>query len=374
MTDAPRTASDETTYPARFAAPRRDSVVHAASQATGAIGWTRDLPPDAGRELLVWSGQVVVVGQKTVALHGKDGHRLWERARRQSSPVALGNGAMYLETQSRFLQAVRPSNELQLDDAPLPGVGGNETFLELLWPRQDDFIVASTLPDPKYDSEASGPKPRPIISGLRVTYGSRMGAWKKTYEGTLTLPPLFVPEKARWIASASDKVISVNVDTEEEKRFTLPIDKAMDWSADPTGVLAVLGMHKGKKVLLAVDAAGAEKWRFVDEAAADTWAPGQPPIGAASGRLVALTSHRVLAFDAGKLAWQIDLQPEAPRRATMLKDGSLLVTSGPTLRKIDASGAKRFALTLPAEIVTSPVVDAAGTIYVATASQLFSIR
>jgi outer membrane protein assembly factor BamB len=376
MTDAPPTPSDEATYPVRFASPRRDSVVHARSAATGVLGWTEDLPADEApqRELLVWNGQVLVVGLRTVALHGKDGHRLWERPHRPSSPVAVGNGNLYLETQAYFLQAVRPSNELSLDDAPLPCIGGNETFLALLWPRHDDFIVAATMPDPKFDSEDRGPEPKPFLSGCRARYGSRIGDWAEDYDGRLMLPPLFVPEKSRWVVSASHKVISVDVDTAEEKRFDLPIDEAKDWSADPAGVLAVTGMHKGKKVVLAVDVEGVEKWRFIDDAHAEPWVPGQPPIGAASGRLIVLMSHRVLAFDAGKLAWQFELPFESPSRATLLDDGSLLVTGGRTLRKVDASGVERFLVPLPAEIVSSPVVDAAGTIYVASASQLFSIH
>jgi hypothetical protein len=355
-------------------------MVHANSHATGAIAWTQDLaaPP---RDLLVWAGQVLVVAQETVALHGKDGRRLWERARRSGSPVALGNGRLYLESQSHFLQVVEPSDELAVEKAPLPGLEGSETFLEMIWPRKDDFVVATTMPDPTYDSEEPGPRPKPLITVSRVRYGNNTGDLAEDFEGRLKLPSLFLPERSRWLGLAGNTVISADVQTEKVKRFPLPIDEAVEWSAEPAGLVAVAGTDKGKKVLVAVDVDGAEKWRWVDdgpgEAAAgrpDRWVKDQPPVGAASGRLVVLTTERILAFDGGKLAWQSYVHSEVPGRATLLADGGLLVTSGATLRRIDAANPGGFWRTLPAAIVTSPVVDAEGTIYVATATQLFAIR
>ena len=100
MTDAD-TPPDGTTYPARFAGPRRDSAIHATTKATGAIRWARDLPADTSRELLVWGGQVLVVGSTMLGLHGKDGHRLWERPHREGSPVAVGNGNLYRSEERR---------------------------------------------------------------------------------------------------------------------------------------------------------------------------------------------------------------------------------------------------------------------------------
>jgi outer membrane protein assembly factor BamB len=349
--------------------------VAVGSSAAGVIRWKAELADGdvERRDVLIWNGQILVVTPTAVALHGKDGALLWQRAPRAGSPVAIGNDNTYFETPAHFLQAVRIDDEPSLEDAPLPGISGNDSFLELLWPREKDFIVTATLPDPKYDAEGSDPEPKPQVFGRRVAYGSRSGAWAAVYTGTLKLAPLFVPEAARWIVHL-DRVISVDVDRDDEKRFDLAVDRVLDWSADPAASLAVLGTVKGKKVVLQVDAEGVEKWRYVDETRTDVWAEGQPPIGSASGRLVLLTSQRVLAFDAGKLAWHVDFDRERPRRGTLLADGSVLVTSGHTLRKLDAAGAERFAVALPADIVTSPVVDAAGAIYVATASELFSIR
>lgn len=375
MTDTPQTPADTTTWPAPYAGPRRDSAVRVTSSATGAIRWTQDLTPETlgARDLLVWDGHVLVVGPSVVALHGPDGALLWQRSHREKSPVALANGLAYLETPSYFLQSVRLSNELVLDDAPLPGISGGETFLELLWPREGDFIVTTTMPDPTYDSEDDAPPPTPFLSVDRVIYKSRIGTLSKNYDGTLKLPPLFVPERSRWFGATDAHLMSVDVDEGTDARFVSPIERTADWSADPTGTVALAGTHHDVLTLVAIDLQGHEQWRFTDASATDFWTAGQPPVGAASGRLVALTSQRVLAFDAGQLAWQVDLRTETPRRATMLGDGSLLVTSGKNLRKLDATGQEVFVTELPGVIVTSPVVDAAGTIYVATATQLVAV-
>lgn len=375
MTEPPTTPADTTTWPAPFAGPRRDSVVPVTSSATGAIRWTQDLTPETvgARDLLVWDGHVLVVGPSVMALHGRDGGLLWERSHREKSPVAVANGLVYLETPAYFLKSVRLSNEVVLDDAPLPGISGSETFLELLWPREGDFIITTTMPDPTYDSEDDAPPPTPYLSVIRVIYGSRVGALSKNCDGTLALPALFVPEKSRCLCAADAKLISVDVDEGTDARFVSPIERPLNWSADHSGKVALAGTHHDVLTLVAIDLDGNEQWRFTDPSATDFWATGQPPVGAASGRLVALTSQRVLAFDAGQLAWQVDLRSESPRRATMLGDNAVLVTSGKNLRKLDANGQEVFVVELPDAIVTSPVVDAAGTIYVATATQLIAI-
>lgn len=387
-------------YPVAFASPRRDSVVPAATSARGVLAWEADLAGGSAvslTSLLLWDGHLVVATPQAVSILGAEGAPLWDVAHRPGSPVAIGNGNLYVETRRLHLEARDLSGEAVLEGAPLPGVSNLELHLTLLWPREEDFIVGSTMPDPKFDSEDAGEAPTPTVEGRRVLYGSRSGEWSGTLEGTLRLPTLFVPETSRSIG-CTNRVLSVDVERDEAKTFALPAENARDWSVDPGGTLAVIGASEGTNVLTAIDPAGEVKWRFVDRHGAETWVHGQPPVGSASGRLFVLAPRRVFAFDAGTLAWQYDLTAEAlrhgareaggglvdaqdrplaldtVRRASVLSDGSLLVTGARSLRCINPAGGERFLVTLPGDVVSSPIVNHDGTIYVATSSRVFAIR
>ena len=371
----------KTTWPVRFGSPRRDCASPARTAANGEVAWSRDLGIPAegdGPELLVWEGRVLAAGGGRIALFSAAGDRLWQRDTRPS-PVAVANGLAYHESRERYLEAVDPANALVLAKASLPGIGDDEFFLTLLWPRERDFVTASYVPDPKYDSEEEDAGPlRPLVFGHRTVYGNRTGAWGETYEGVQTLPPLFLPESSRWIASLDDGVVVVDVDVDEKNevaRFRLPVGTPVEWSADAAGVLCVEGLQEGRKTLVALTSDGKERWRWTEESSEDPWAPGQPPIRSGAARVWALTETRVLAFDDGTPAWAADAAPAGGRRrATALADGSLLVAGGPVLRRLDDRGRETLRVTLDQPILSSPVVDADGAIYVATATKLVKIR
>lgn len=120
--------------------------------------------------------------------------------------------------------------------------------------------------------------------------------------------------------------------------------------------------------------AGEEQWRWVDREKDDRWVTAQPPIRSVSQRVYALTGGRVLAIEQGKLLWQYQVKDEILRHGSSLADGSLLVTVGKTLIHLDSAGNELFSASLDDEILTPPVVDAEGNIYVATASHLVKIK
>jgi hypothetical protein len=374
-------------------------MVQASAKIKGSVSWTSVLPSPQKQsvDLLLWRDHLVVVTPDGFSLHDVAGKMLWQRPRRFDAALAIANEAIYTESRANFLQAVTLDNEFRLADAPLPGISGSETFLRMLWPRTDDFIVASTLPDPKYDAEELGEGAVPELYGLRVRYGSRFGEWNGTYKGTLNLAPLFSPESATWLAFTHE-VVAVNVDTEAEKKFPIGMDTPIEWSVDALGNLAVIGQDHGKNVALALDRNGRELWRYDQNDATEAWANTQPPIGSAAARLFVLTSRRVLALDAGRLAWIFDAGSESLRHgastsdgtfevqdgkliskvqlrhASGLGDGTLLVVANNTMWHVDANGQRLSTTVLPEAIVCPPVVDSAGHVYVASLNAIYKIE
>jgi hypothetical protein len=340
------------------------------------VAWSTALKMPAAEtpsDILVYEGDVAVVGPRSTVLFGAAGKRLWEGSRRGGSPVAVGNGLLYYESPEHYLEALNHAGEVALRRVPFPGLGDDEFTVSLLWPREKDFVSVVTQPDPKYDSEGSEPL-RPRELARRTVYGQRTGEWGKNYEGREVLPPLFVPQTEQ-LALGLEEVISIDLKTAHETRFPMPFgDDVVSWSADTTGLLCFMGHEGGHKVLLALTSDGAEQWRWSD-GAGDRWGAEQSPIRARGGRVYAFTTDRILALDGPKLAWQAGIGPvDPPRFGTALSDGSLLVATRRGVRCFDPAGKQQFAVTLAGEVVAAPVVDATGNVYAVTATELVQIR
>ena len=101
------------------------------------------------------------------------------------------------------------------------------------------------------------------------------------------------------------------------------------------------------------------------------WISVQPPIQAGGGRVYVLSEQKVLALENGKLIWTY--AAEGLRHGTVLEDRSLLITAGKSLQHVGSNGAKIFSINTADDILSPPVVDAEGHIYVATSKQVLRI-
>jgi hypothetical protein len=346
---------------------------------------------------LLWEGGVVAVAGFGFAFFGKDGQRLWERRKNGNGPVTAFAERLYYQNADFGLDAVTASNETPLVGAPLPGVANAEFQVRLLWPGAEEFVMATFAEAEQPEPENLGVQPQPMISGRRTVYGQAMGRWAEDYSGFQRLPPLFVPELNRLLVGF-DEVKIVDVQSEAKlPGFKLPLQEHVNWSADPEGGLCILGYDaEDKKAIVGLSASGEESWRWTDENGSDRWAGDQPPIRAKDGRIYALTEGRVFAIEQGALLWSFDarsdsllhgatrdggtfkISPEGElqatetlRHGTSLSDGSLLLTGGRTLRHLDPKGVKVRSIALGEDILTPPVVDADGALYLATANTLF---
>lgn len=371
-----------TTYPALHGGPARAGLAAAAATATGLVEWSRkleldrppeldgDAEPDVARGLLIWEGNVVVVSGTSFAAFDASGKpRLRREALRGSSPAAGASGLLYFATESCLLSALDPDGVAVLEDAPLPGVAGDEISLSLLWPRERDFVVAAFWPgrDPEQES---------YLTWRRAVYEARIGLVGDTIREELLLPPLFVPTLSRLVLAGST-VHSIDVEQPhaDTTSFAIPLDEPEEWSADDRGVLCVLGTSHGQRAAVALDpVTGTELWRLEEAGPGGApWLGAQPPIRPSDARVFVLANDEVLALDRGVLRWRREARGGA-LHGTALGDGSLLLAAGRTLALLDGDdGRERWSLTLEEGIVAPPVVDLAGNVYVATSGLLVRI-
>ena len=369
--------TQETTYPTKFCRPDRGCMIPVLPKAGGQVAWSSQLDfasPQAKADLLISEGHVVVTGADEIILFSSGGDRLWKRVKRMGSPAAVANGLIYYESREHYLEAVGRENQPALDKAPFPSVDSDEFEVTLLWPRRTDFVSAVYLAEPTYDTEESEvDAPEPELSLRLTNYGDIIGKWGEDYEGVPELIPLYIPELENLVFSIGE-VVTVDLKLEQEtSRFKAPLEPLVDWSGDSAGILCITGYHDDRKTLLAISLDGQEKWRWTDVENPDRWVAAQPPIR--SGRRVyALTSNRVLAIEQGRLLWEYQVKQGPAKHGSSLADGSVLVTAGRTLVHVDPSGNERFSVSVDKDILSMPVADAAGDIYVATATHLVKIK
>ena len=395
-------------YPVRFASARRDSALAVLTTATGKVVWSKetgkttsaDWPPT----VLVWGDRLLVASAPDMVLFDSRGERLWTRQKQIATPVASAQGKLYFKAKSRFLEALDGADQPVLKDAPFPGATSADVKVDLFWPREDDFVAVLADPGDSEVSDGSSPDtplapPKAII--LRNRYPTTYGDWQLALKGLQTMTPLFVPER-QIVALMFDDLVRIDLlKRQQVSAFKVPLATRTEWSVDADEVYCFTGYEEsspGKtKVLMALSADGRELWRWTDSTNNDTWAVRQPPIRAMGGRVYALTQGRVLAVEQGKLVWQYDTRSDSLqhgakvdsgsfeikdgrllatgslRHGSVLGDGSLLVTGGKTLHHLSAAGRKLFSVSVDSDILSPPVVDADGHIYVATATHLIRI-
>jgi len=353
--------SSTSPYPVKYASVRRDCCMSVRTEAKGRVAWAIEMAsPASPRDgLLVLGNTVIRTTPDGIVCFASDGKELWKRRTRTGSPVAAANGLLYYGNQMNYLEAVTGENRLQLEPVHIPDLPSEEYIMTLLWPRGEDFVTATYMPEPTYDTEDPDEEPpSPVVMIGRTVYGQMTSEWGGEFEGEQPLPPIYIPALDHCVI-ATDQVVSVNMKTEQETaRFALPIDDPVNWSADPEGTLCITGYEEEHKVLLAMSLAGEEKWRWVDREKDDRWVSAQPPIRSEGQRVYVLTSTRVLAVEQGNLLWEYEVEDQILRHGSSLADGSLLVTAGKTLIHLDRDGRQLFSVSLENEILTPPVVDA----------------
>ena len=391
-------------YPILFASPGRTSTLNATTPAKGILGWSQLIGTTSSPEwpptVLVWGDWPVVVTPTHLTVFDSQGARLWTRERQIGTPAAVAGGHLYFKGKHRFIDAVDSRFQPVLNQAPFPGAMSAAVRVSLFWPREADFIAVLQVPGDGEVPEGSPPDTvlaQPYTTLLKNRYPTTYGDWRIDLPGELRLPPLLLPER-HVMAVANTEVVRVDIERFEElSRFPLPLPDLVDWSVSADEVYTFTGYEKKHKTLLAVTATGSVLWLWTDTADTDRWAAQQPPVRASGGRIYALTDGRVLAFEKGQLLWAFDARDAALkhgakvdegsfeikdgrllargklRHASALADGSLLVTGNRTLHHLSPTGRVVFQVTIDEDILSPPVVDGEGRIYIASASRLMRI-
>jgi hypothetical protein len=360
----------QSTYPVEHAGPARRCSVKVRFSGTGKLVWSCQVNGEEANEsvtgLILWDDHPVVTFTSTVCVFMPGGAKLWERRRLPGSPVAVANGMLYYENRNCRLDAANLHNELVLDNVPLPRAMNAEFRVRLLWPMKEVMLMSAFWPGREPDQE-------PDILWDRTVYGQRFGEEGGNIREWLFVAPLYIPEQDL-LCFCANRIECLRTEIGDEAVvFNKPLEKLVDWHADADGSFCFTGYMGKNKAIVRLSPSGTEIWRWVDSEGTDQWIEGQPPVWAPNGMLYVLADKRLIAFRNGKLSWQTESRDAPFRRATSLCDGSVLATMGSKLIHLSTKGKKRVSVEVDGEIITAPVVDSSGHVYLATKTHLIRI-
>jgi hypothetical protein len=417
--------TEPTLYPIKHGDTGRGGVTEGATAATGRVVWSeptgKESTPYWPADVLIWEGQPLVSTYDALVLFDREGKRRWDRRKDGGvSPAVTTDGLLCYRSHERFIDSVDLEGRPRLKAAPFPGATSNVVTVKSFWPRPKDFIaVLHRRPGDDKRLRPGDSDDLPLPSGrvivLRNDYPTPYGDWSVDFDAKQALDALLVPGHAIVALALGHDIVRVapeQPDETELSRFASPVAEMVEWSVDAGEIYTMTGYgekpggdrgeghegERGPKLLVAFTAEGKTLWRWTEDEESDAWAAPQPPIRLKDDRVCVLTEGRVLVVKGGELVWSFDLRSDmlrhgspiddgsfeikdgkllakaTARHGTGLADGSLLVTAGKWLFHLGHDGKKLFSVALNADILSTPVVDAEGSVYATTATHLFKIQ
>lgn len=356
-------------YPTYFANTMRNSFVNRSTRISGSPEWKAGKPAsdeDQPRALFTWADHVAVESESTLRLFDKNVTQLWSRTKAGGSPAAVGDSLAYYQDEQFYLTGVDIGGKARLSDADFPNAVDPAFQVALLAPRKDDFLAVI-----QFTGGPEGLSPKVYVEATR--YGRNLSAWVKELDGTQVLEPLYIPAQERLIVFLDD-IIFFDANTGNEISRHPYIIAPAGCCADTSGNLYMIGAPAGKNMLVMMSAAGQEVWRWEDNSSSAPVKNGRRPILGTANQVFLLIGTSVIALTAGKQDWTFDTEGPSPDYGTALADGSLLVTAGNMLYRLDNEGNAVLEADAESRILTPPVIDAEGSIFVATASELLRLK
>lgn len=365
------------TYPVIFADARRSSFIDARSESEGFLTWKKFFHDDSKvpfdpRAILIGDKRVLVYSGDMIIEFDSEGKRLWSKPIREGSPVSIRNDQL-------FYRKIDAIDELAAVDFNGRDVQQTMWILEsdnacnpvYIEPLDKDFMALCLCTAPPEQG-------RPAFVFYKKKYETEKFIWVDNIAGRPAAAPLHFTDNERFVVFSEAEIVTYNAATAKSDgeiiaRFPIPFKEIISCSGDNNGLLYILGKQDNQIFLAALAPDGTEKWRFkIDGGIAEVLSK-QPPVVGLDGLIHVPAGRTLKTIKDGKLIREFTIEERTIDHGTALADGSVLITAKNTLYRADASGKKIYGLLFDHDIVTPPVVDAQGHVYIATAFELLRI-
>ena len=368
-------------YTQIFANSCNNSSVDKSAKATGTIIWVKKLSTDPENSgtvgyLLTAKQKVFAVTQKKILAFDNSGNNLWERDHWPLSPVSLRFDKIYFTSSEKKsqMQAVDFDNKILIENFWMPEVV-ERSFLVLFEPVEKGLIAqVQYQPDPD-----TGPMGFVIY---RIHDGALGTEWEKNFDTqkSKVIPIINLDKNILVTNNTIDAyVFDINSKGDNVKplfEFPLPLgDRTMWLSSSKSGDLYWVGEDNKETLLKVTDTKGELLWEWKSgQADFSNFATPILPTIAAPEIQYLITLKKLFAFKSGKKIWEIESDNVNFSNATALNDNTILVIMGSTLIQFNSEGKEIFKLDFGENIVTAPVIDENGQIYVASNENIFAVK
>jgi outer membrane protein assembly factor BamB len=368
-------------YTQIFANSCNNSTADKSAKVTGTIKWVKKIitdPENSGSVgyLLTAGQKIFVVTQKKILAYDNVGHNLWDREHWPLSPVSLRFNRIYFtsaEGKSQ-MQAVDFDNKIVVEDFWMPEIV-ERSFLVLFEPIEKGLMAqVQYQPDPD-----SGPMGFVIY---RIHDGALGTEWEKSFDKQKSklIPIINIDKNILVTNNASDAFVfdiqSKGKNVKPLFEFPLPLaDHTMWLSSSKNGDLYWLGEDNKETILNVTGLNGELLWEWKSEEVdfSNFAIPILPAIVAPDIQFI-ITPKKLFAFQLGKKIWEIESDNLNFSNATALNDNTILVIKGSVLIHYNSEGKEIFNLEMGENIITAPVVDENGRIFIASNENLYCIE
>ncbi len=369
-------------YTHYYANSRHSGYVEAPSSAFGNSAWSRRIddndPPNFRARLLLTCGETVIVeGYGAIAAFDGKGQRLWKRSKWPGTQVVLINDRVYYtsEKQVNRFESIDLKNDIRQQDRHIPGVGSQD-YLVLFEPSKEGLVAQV-----QFTNESDE-----VTCEMMVYQDTEKNLgfdWSMGFPGIVSpLIPLVCTDTRRLVTSIPGETLVFDLDAERNnpgprERFPFPLGDHTCWvSCGPDGVLYWTGSDSEGLKIVATAANGKIEWRWCSGDEFNlTLArsnPVAPPI-VTPERVYILTPRNIIALQKDIMLWNFESVRGEFYACTALSDDTILVTTRDTIYRLNGLGEIMFDLVFDEPIVTPPVIDSAGRVYVAGRETLHAI-
>jgi hypothetical protein len=365
-------------YNRYYANGRHDGRVDQTVNAGGDIVWRRIITGDEkvsaeSRLLLSSDARIVVDGLQKIYAYSTDGAKLWDRDKYYGCQVALQNDLINYKSaiEPNIIHAVSVNDGKIAHNKFLSGITQNSdlVFFEPL----EKGLIAQL----QYASSHDNPSDKMLVYLLSGTVpGFDWSFLSMGHKGPLI--PLADIENRRIVTSIPGEVLVFDLDSqnrtpEPASRFPFPHGENTTWmSCGRDGRLYFSGCgEKGLEVSI-TDING-EISESIKNLGVPPAQPIAPPI-VSDEHIYILTSSMLIAIKDGAVDWTFKPLRGNLQYATALSDGTILVAATDIVYHLNQAGEYYFETVLDEPIVTPPVVDGNGRVYVASRDTLYAIE
>ncbi|PKK84997.1 MAG: hypothetical protein CVT49_00200 [candidate division Zixibacteria bacterium HGW-Zixibacteria-1] len=355
--------------PTYFGNPRRSSFIPVVSNTGGVIEWQTPLDLPGGvipHAALIWNDNIVLETMDGIQVYSRQGKFVFKQKKNYGAPLGVAGEFLFTQDPKFWLTAFNIKGEITLEEADFPNANNKDYNVSMLIAGKSDFIAVI-----QFNGGPENLKPEIFVE--LANYGDILPKWQNRFDGIQSAAPLYMADIGL-VVVFTNEIIFIDAGTGGEKsRLVLPLPLIYSGSADIDGTLYLIGNDDGQAILVALAPDGTEKWRFkIDGGIAEVLSK-QPPVVGLDGLIHVPAGRTLKTVKDGRLIREFTIEERTIDHCTALADGSVLITAKNTLYRADASGKKIYGLLFDHDIVTPPVVDAQGHVYIATAFELLRI-